>query len=55
MSANSTIYGITGLFKTPDEIIAAANAVSKKGYKKFDVHTPYPIHGMDNAMKLKPS
>jgi hypothetical protein len=49
------LYGVTALFDTPDEIIAAAEKVSGSGYKKFDVLTPYPLHGMDDAMKMKPT
>ncbi len=49
------LYGVTALFDTPDEIIAAAEKVSGAGYKKFDVLTPYPLHGMDDAMKMKPT
>jgi hypothetical protein len=49
------IYAITALFTTPDETIHAAAEVSKAGYMKFDVHTPYPVHGMDNAMSVKTS
>lgn len=49
------IHSVTALFDTPDEIIAAAEKVSSSGYKKFDVLTPYPVHGMDDAMKLKPT
>ncbi len=49
------LYGVTALYDTPDKIINAAKSVSKAGYKKFDVNTPYPIHGMDPAMGLKPS
>jgi len=47
------IYVVSALFNTADEIIHAAEEVSGAGYKKFDVLTPYPIHGMDGAMKLK--
>jgi mono/diheme cytochrome c family protein len=50
-----SIYAITSLFITPDELIHAASEVSKAGYTKFDVHTPYPVHGMDGAMRVKPS
>ena len=46
------LYSYTGLFDTPDDIIHAAETVAEKGYKKFDVNTPYPMHGMDKAMKL---
>ncbi|MFA6598242.1 MAG: quinol:electron acceptor oxidoreductase subunit ActD [Ignavibacteriaceae bacterium] len=49
------LFGLTALFQTPDEIIHAAAKVHEAGYKKYDVHTPYPVHGMDAAMKLKPS
>ncbi|HSL89655.1 MAG TPA: quinol:electron acceptor oxidoreductase subunit ActD [Ignavibacteriaceae bacterium] len=55
MNNEKKIYGITALFKSPDEIISAAGKVADAGYKKFDVNTPYPVHGMDRAMKLKPS
>lgn len=49
------LFGYTGLFDKPDEIIHAAKKASDKGYKKFDVNTPYPVHGMNKAMKLPPS
>ena len=47
------LYAVAGLFDTPDEIMNAAEKVSSAGYKEMDVHTPYPVHGMDDAMKLK--
>jgi hypothetical protein len=47
------LYAVSALYDTPDQIIAAAEKVSGSGYKKFDVLTPYPMHGMDGAMKLK--
>ncbi len=47
------LYAVSALFDTPDQIIHAAEEVSDAGYKKFDVLTPYPIHGMDGAMGLK--
>ncbi|VAX25150.1 hypothetical protein MNBD_IGNAVI01-2172 [hydrothermal vent metagenome] len=49
------LYGYTGLFDTPDEIIEAAEKTADEGFQKYDVHTPYPVHGMDSAMRLKPS
>lgn len=45
------LFAMTGLFDTPDEIMHAASEAAKK-YRKFDVHTPYPVHGMDDAMGL---
>lgn len=55
MKRSQIVFGVAGLFNTPDEIINAAKNVLDSGYSKYDVHTPYPIHGMDDAMKLKPS
>lgn len=52
---SKTLYAVTGLFDKPDDIIKAAKAAVKTGYKKFDVNTPYPVHGMDDAMGLPPS
>lgn len=42
-------------FETPDQIVSAAERVRKAGYEKWDVHTPYPVHGMDAAMGLPDS
>ncbi|MDQ7816958.1 MAG: DUF3341 domain-containing protein [Melioribacteraceae bacterium] len=49
------LYSYTGIFDTPDEIIHAAEKASEYGFKNYDVHTPYPLHGMNKAMKLPPS
>lgn len=49
------LYSLSALFENADSIINAANKVNKAGYKKYDIHTPYPVHGMDDAMGLEPS
>jgi mono/diheme cytochrome c family protein len=33
----------------------AVAATVKAGYTRYDVHAPYPIHGMERAMKMKTS
>ncbi|MBW7874981.1 MAG: DUF3341 domain-containing protein [Candidatus Cloacimonetes bacterium] len=53
--SNRKLHSITALFDTPDSIMHAAEAVRDAGYQKFDVNTPYPLHGMDDAMGLKPT
>lgn len=55
MDRTGKLFGITALFDTPDSIIKAAKKVVSEGYRKFDVNTPYPVHGMDPAMGLKKS
>jgi mono/diheme cytochrome c family protein len=53
--SDKILYSYTGIFETPDDIIHAAEKVSKDGYTKYDVNTPYPLHGMNKAMNLPPS
>ncbi|MFA6470205.1 MAG: quinol:electron acceptor oxidoreductase subunit ActD [Bacteroidota bacterium] len=47
------LYSISAIYHSPNDIVRAAAAVRDAGYTKFDVHTPYPIHGLDGAMGLK--
>lgn len=47
------LYSISAIYHTPNDIVRAASAVRDAGYTKFDVHTPYPVHGLDGAMGLK--
>lgn len=42
-------------FDTADDVLHAAERVHEAGYEKWDVHTPYPVHGMDRAMGLSDS
>lgn len=49
------VVGMIGLFDDPDTLIKAAEAVRETGYTKWDCHTPYPVHGLDDAMGLPPS
>jgi hypothetical protein len=39
-------------FDKPEDLMHAAEKVRDAGYKSWDVHTPYPMHGMDAAMGL---
>ena len=50
--AGKKLHSLAALFNTPDEIINAAKKTTKAGYEKFDVNTPYPVHGMDRAMGM---
>ena len=42
-------------FGNPGELLKAAEKLRDGGYSAFDCHSPFPIHGMDAAMGLKPS
>jgi mono/diheme cytochrome c family protein len=53
--ADKKIFGVTALYNDPNAIIAAASKIASAGFTKWDVNSPYPIHGIDKAMKAKPS
>ena len=42
-------------YDTPNAIAQAAMKVRDAGYKVWDCHTPYAMHGMDEAMGLAPT
>jgi hypothetical protein len=50
--ADTKTFGIVAEFDSPGALLKAAEKVAEQGYKKFDAHSPFPIHGMDDAMKL---
>ena len=49
------IEGILAEYDNPADLLKAAANVRDDGYKRFDCHSPFPIHGMDSAMGLGPS
>ena len=51
----SKAYGIIAEFDTPADAMHAAEKVRDAGFRRWDVFTPFPVHGMDRAMGLKNS
>jgi len=47
--------GILGHFYDPDDALAAAAKVRDAGWTHFDLLTPFPVHGMEEAMGQKRS
>ena len=54
-SNSKPAYGYIAEFESAAAIYHAAEKVRDAGFKRWDVHSPYPIHGMDAAMGLKKS
>ena len=52
---NDTILGVLARFENPAALLEAAQKMREAGYSRFDCHSPFPIHGMDQAMGLKRS
>jgi len=55
MSAPAKAFGLLAEFATPAELMQAASQVRAAGFQRWDVFSPYPIHGMDKAMGLRNS
>lgn len=44
-----------GFFTTEENILHATSEARDRGFEIHDVFTPYPVHGLDEAMALKRS
>ena len=51
----TTPYGLIAEFENPADTMHAAEKLRDQGFQRWDVFTPYPVHGMDRAMGLKNS
>ena len=49
------IYCLLAEFKDPKALMNAAESVKNEGYIDFDCYSPFPIHGLDDAMGLSRS
>ncbi len=49
------LYGLLAEYESPGALIEAAREVRDAGYTKFDCHSPFPVHGIDPAMGIKPT
>jgi len=47
------LYGYIVEFDNVDAILDAARRVRDEGYKRWDCHTPFPVHGLDGAMGIR--
>jgi hypothetical protein len=48
-------HGILLEFETSSALMVAAEKVRDAGFTKWDAHTPFPVHGLDKAMGIKPT
>lgn len=52
---NAPIHGILAEYDAVDPLMDACVRVRDAGYTKWDAHTPFPVHGLDGAMGVKPT
>lgn len=46
----SPVYGLVAEFADPDALIAAAHRATAEGYKHVEGYSPFPIHGLAEAL-----
>jgi len=49
------LYGVVAEYDSEEKLLAASRKVRDAGYTRWDTHTPYPIHGLDEAMGTPPT
>ncbi|MCG6957755.1 MAG: DUF3341 domain-containing protein [Gemmatimonadetes bacterium] len=49
------LFGVLALFPTADDLLKAIPEVKKRGFTKLEAYTPYPVHGIDEALDLPKS
>ncbi|MEM1009343.1 MAG: quinol:electron acceptor oxidoreductase subunit ActD, partial [Myxococcota bacterium] len=48
-------FGILAEFANATALYQACEKVRDAGFRKWDAHTPFPVHGLEKAMGLKAS
>ena len=51
----SVHQGLLAEYQSPDDLLEAARGLREAGYRKLDAHSPFPIHGMDEALRIRPT
>jgi ActD protein len=46
---------VLGEFTRPEDCVEAAHKLRVAGVKNLDAYSPYPLHGIDEALELPPS
>lgn len=49
-AARQKIYGVIGDFDTPEDLLRAIRTARAAGYTKMEAYSPFPIHGVDEAL-----
>src|SRR5436190_613973 len=52
-SESHGFYGLLAEFESPAALLRAAEQVRDAGYVKTDAFTPFPVHGLDDAIGFK--
>jgi len=46
------VYAVMGEFSDPHDLVHAGRKIREMGYTKLDAMTPFPVHGIDDALGI---
>ena len=53
--SSKRLTGMVGLWEEASDLLHAIHQLRSKGFKELDAITPYPVHGLEEALGLKRS
>ena len=53
MRSTTDSYGLLAEFHDPSSLVSAAARATEAGYRRVDAFTPFPVHGLDEALKFR--
>ena len=49
-SSRTKYYGVVGNFESPEDLLRAIRTLRTAGFTKLEAYSPFPIHGIDEAL-----
>ena len=53
--SGTKLWGLLAEYPNTAALTAAARTVRDAGYRKWDCYSPFPVHGLDRAMGIRPT
>ena len=47
------LWGLLAEFTSVEDLLRAAEQVRDAGFRRWDAHAPFPVHGLNDAMGIK--
>ncbi|MEM9643879.1 MAG: quinol:electron acceptor oxidoreductase subunit ActD [Planctomycetota bacterium] len=54
-STEKKVHGVVAEYTDVDSLLKACRRIRDAGYTKTDAYTPFPVHGIDEALGIKPT
>ena len=51
--AKARFFGVAAEFEEPEQLLDAARRAREAGFKRMDAYSPFPIHGLSDAIGFR--